>query len=103
MCSPIAPPQCRPRRSCALAATGSLCTVRDLAASNPGKLKEMQDLFLKEAVKHSVLPLDDRLLERLTAAMVGRSDLMAGRTSLTVYQGMTGMSENVSFPKTRSP
>jgi arylsulfatase len=67
----------------------------DLAAKNPGKLKEMQALFLKEAVKYSVLPLDDRLQERFVAALVGRPDLMAGRTSLTVYQGMTGMSENV--------
>jgi arylsulfatase len=41
-----------------------------------------------------VLTLDDRTLERFTAAMVGRPDLMAGRTSLTVHQGMTGMSEN---------
>jgi arylsulfatase A-like enzyme len=67
----------------------------DLAAKNPGKLKELQALFLKEAVKYSVLPLDDRTLERLNAALVGRPDLMAGRTSLTVHQGMTGMSENV--------
>jgi hypothetical protein len=42
-----------------------------------------------------VLPLDDRTLERLNAALVGRRDLMAGRTSLTVHVGMTGMSENV--------
>src|SRR2546429_3695020 len=67
----------------------------DLAAKNPEKLKELQALFLKEAVKYSVLPLDDRTLERLNAAMVGRPDLMAGRTSLTVYDGMIGMSENV--------
>jgi arylsulfatase A-like enzyme len=67
----------------------------DLAAKNPGKLKELQDLFLKEAVKYSVLPLDDRLTERFVAALVGRPDLMAGRTSLTVYDGMKGMSENV--------
>jgi len=66
----------------------------DLAAQNPQKLKEMQGLFMTEAVKYSVLPLDDRTLERLNAALVGRPDLMAGRTSLTVYQGMTGMSEN---------
>jgi arylsulfatase len=69
--------------------------VNDLAAKNPAKLKEMQALFITEAVKYSVLPLDDRLFERFNAAMVGRPDLMAGRTSLTVYQGMTGMSENV--------
>ena len=67
----------------------------DLAAKHPEKLKELQGLFLKEAVKYSVLPLDDRMLERVNAALVGRPDLMAGRTSLTVYQGMTGMSENV--------
>ena len=62
---------------------------------NPEKLKEMQELFLKEAVKYSVLPLDDRFLERLNASLVGRPDIMAGKTSLTVYEGMIGMSENV--------
>jgi arylsulfatase A-like enzyme len=67
----------------------------DLAAKNPEKLKELQALFLREAVKYSVLPLDDRTFERFDAAAVGRPDLMAGRTSLTVYQGMLGMSENV--------
>lgn len=69
--------------------------VNDLAAKNPDKLKEMQDLFMKEAEKNSVLPLDDRTLERANAALVGRPDLMAGRTSLTVHEGMVGMSENV--------
>ena len=64
------------------------------AAKNPGKLKELQDLFLTEAEKNHVLPLDDRSWERLNAELVGRPDLMAGRTSLTAYQGMTGMSEN---------
>jgi arylsulfatase len=67
----------------------------DLAAKNPDKLKELQQVFLTEAVKYSVLPLDDRLTERFVAATVGRPDLMAGRTSLTVHEGMTGMSENV--------
>ncbi|MBI5129698.1 MAG: arylsulfatase [Rhodopseudomonas palustris] len=68
---------------------------KDLAAQNPEKLKQLQELFLSEAVKYSVLPLDDRTLERLNPAMVGRPDLMAGRTSLTVHEGMIGMSENV--------
>jgi arylsulfatase len=67
----------------------------DLAGKNPEKLKEMQELFLKEAIKNKVLPLDDRVLERLNASAVGRPDLMEGRTSLTVYDGMIGMSENV--------
>jgi arylsulfatase len=69
--------------------------VNDLAAKNPVKLKELQELFMKEAIKHRVLPIDDRVLERVNAATAGRPDLMAGRTSLTVYEGMTGMSENV--------
>ena len=55
----------------------------------------MQALFLKEAIKNQVLPLDDRLIERTNADLVGRPDLMAGRTSLTVYEGMIGMTENV--------
>jgi arylsulfatase len=67
----------------------------DLAKQNPEKLREMRDLFMKEAEKYNVLPIDDRTLERFNAARVGRPDLMAGRTSLTVYQGMIGMSENV--------
>ncbi|HKC54989.1 MAG TPA: arylsulfatase, partial [Vicinamibacterales bacterium] len=66
----------------------------NLAANNPAKLKDLQDLFLKEATRYHVLPLDDRSIERLNAALVGRPDLMAGRTSLTVYPGMSGMSEN---------
>ncbi|MCC6713997.1 MAG: arylsulfatase [Gammaproteobacteria bacterium] len=67
----------------------------DVAAQNPGKLAELQTLFMKEAEKHHVLPVDDRGVERGIAAMVGRPDLMGGRTSLTVAEGMTGMMENV--------
>jgi len=70
-------------------------SANDLAEKNSEKLKELQELFMKEAIKYQVLPLDDRTLERLNAALVGRPDLMAGRTSLTVYEGMVGMSENV--------
>ena len=67
----------------------------NLAAKNPAKLVEMQALFMKEAAKYHVLPIDDRGLERMNAALVGRPDLMAGRTSLTLAEGMTGMMENV--------
>jgi arylsulfatase A-like enzyme len=66
----------------------------DLAAKNPDKLKDMQAAFLTEAVKYNVLPLDDRGYERFNAAIAGRPDLLAGRTSLTVYPGMIGMKEN---------
>jgi len=40
------------------------------------------------------LPIDDRRSERFDAAIAGRPDLMGDRTSLTVYPGMTGMTEN---------
>lgn len=56
----------------------------DLAAKNPDKLKELQALFMEEAVKNRVLPIDDRLLERINSATAGRPDLMDGRTSLTL-------------------
>ena len=62
--------------------------------ANPDKLSEMQDLFLEEAIKYDVLPLDDRVYERFNAAIAGRPDLMGERTSLTVYPGMTMMTEN---------
>jgi arylsulfatase len=55
----------------------------------------MQDLFMKEAVKHRVLPIDDRSVERVNAKLAGRPDLMGDRTSLTLHAGMKGMSENV--------
>jgi arylsulfatase len=66
----------------------------DLAAADPAKLKEMQDLFMKVAVENHVLPIDDRSIERFNAALAGRPDLMGNRTSLTVYPGMVGMAEN---------
>jgi arylsulfatase len=69
--------------------------VNNLATKNLPKLKELQDLFMKEAVKNRVLPIDDRIFERLIPAMAGRPDLMGSRTSLTVYEGMIGMSEHV--------
>jgi hypothetical protein len=66
----------------------------NLAAKNPGKLKELQDLFMKEAEKYHVLPIDDRRAERFNAAIAGRPDLIGDRTSLTVYPGMIGITEN---------
>jgi len=66
----------------------------DLAAANPAKLERLQSVFTKEAIKNHVLPIDDRSVERMNPALAGRPDLMGSRTSLTVYQGMTGMMEN---------
>jgi arylsulfatase len=66
----------------------------DLAAKDPAKLKELQDLFMKEAARNHVLPIDDRRFERANATIAGRPDLMGDRTSLTVYPGMAGITEN---------
>jgi arylsulfatase A-like enzyme len=69
--------------------------IKDLSAKHPEKLAELQALFMQEAEKNHVLPIDDRTVERVNAAIAGRPDLMAGRTSLTLAEGMTGMTENV--------
>jgi arylsulfatase A-like enzyme len=66
----------------------------DVAKKYPAKLKQMQDLWLSEAIKNNVLPLDDRSFQRLNAVAAGRPDLMFGRKTLTLYPGMTGMTEN---------
>jgi arylsulfatase A-like enzyme len=68
--------------------------VNDLAAQNPEKLKELQDLFMREAGKNYALPIDDRVFERLNAAAVGRPTLLGDRTSLTLAEGMVGIPEN---------
>jgi arylsulfatase A-like enzyme len=70
---------------------------RDLAAKDPDKLKELQQLFLAEAEKYNVLPLDDRRVERFVPTLAGRPSLMWGRTSVTLYPGMVGMMENATL------
>jgi arylsulfatase A-like enzyme len=74
--------------------TDDFSEAHNLAAKDPAKLKEMQDLFTKEAVRNHVLPIDDRRSERFNPAIAGRPDLMGSRTELTVYPGMVGMMEN---------
>jgi arylsulfatase A-like enzyme len=66
----------------------------DLAGENPEKLKELQALFDKEAIKNNVYPLDDRTFERFNAKLAGRPDLMEGRTTLVLSEGMAGIMEN---------
>src|SRR5262249_45433219 len=56
--------------------------MNDLAARNPAKLKELQDLFMKESAKNHARPIDDRGIERVNAALAGRPDLMAGWTNV---------------------
>jgi len=66
----------------------------NLAATNPDKLKELQEVFTQEAIRNHVFPIDDRRSERFNAAVAGRPDLLGQRTSLTVYEGMVGIAEN---------
>jgi len=66
----------------------------NLAKKYPEKLKEMESLFMWQAQKYHVLPIDDRTIERTNAALAGRPDLLGDRTSLTLYEGMEGMMEN---------
>jgi len=67
----------------------------NIAGANPEKLKEMQDLFMQEAIRNRVLPIDDRFMERMIPSEVGRPDVMGDRTSLTLSTGMVGMPESV--------
>ena len=53
---------------------------KNLASTHPEKLAELQDLFLQEARRHQVLPLDDRLSERINADLAGRTGLALGNT-----------------------
>ncbi len=67
----------------------------DISSQNPEKLKSMQDLFMVEAEKYHVLPIDDRLLERTNAKLMGRPTVMGERTSVTYGEGMKGMGTDV--------
>jgi len=66
----------------------------NLADKHPEKLAELQALFMSEAEKYHVLPIDDRVIVRMNPAIAGRPDLLGDRTSLTLYDGMDGMLEN---------
>ena len=65
----------------------------DLAAEQPEKLAELQRLFLIEATKYNVLPLDDRRVERFNADLAGRPTLISGTRQL-LFGGMGRLSEN---------
>ena len=49
---------------------------------------------MKKLLKNHVFPIDDRRSERFNPTTAGRPDLIGTRTSLTVYEGMTGLMEN---------
>lgn len=65
----------------------------DLAAEMPDKLHELQRLWLIEAVKYDVLPLDDRRVERFDSEIAGRPELVKGKSQM-LFGGMGRLSEN---------
>jgi arylsulfatase len=66
---------------------------RDLAAEMPEKLAELQALFLEEARKYNVLPLDDRRFERFDPDTAGRPQLITGKSQV-LFGGMGRLTES---------
>jgi arylsulfatase A-like enzyme len=68
----------------------------DLAAKMPDKLRDMQQMFILEASKYNVFPLDDRKLQRF---MGTKPSYTIGRNVFTY----TGELTDVPFPGVSSP
>ncbi len=65
----------------------------NLAPEMPDKLHELQRLWLIEAVKYNVLPLDDRFAERANPEIAGRPQLVKGKRQL-LFGGMGRLTES---------
>ena len=66
---------------------------KDLSKEMPDRLHELQRLWLIEATKYNVLPLDDRTAERLNADIAGRPQLVRGNSQV-LFGGMGRLSES---------
>jgi arylsulfatase A-like enzyme len=81
---------------------GDWTQAHNLAAEQPEKLHELQRLFLIEAMKYNVLPLDDRRFERFNPDMAGRPQLVKGKSQM-LFGGMGRLTENsIVVTKNRS-
>jgi hypothetical protein len=65
----------------------------DLSKRMPEKLRELQRLWLIEATRYNVLPIDDRVVEKMNPDTAGRPVLVKGTTQL-LFGGMGRLSEN---------
>jgi arylsulfatase len=65
----------------------------DLSKEMPDKLHELQRLWIIEAARNGVLPMDDRVAERFNSDMAGRPVLVRG-DSQVLANGMGGLNEN---------
>jgi arylsulfatase len=72
---------------------GDYSQAHDLAAEQPEILAKLQRLWLIEATKYNVLPMDDRTSERIEPSMAGRPTLIRGNSQL-FFPGMGRLSEN---------
>ncbi|RWQ37526.1 MAG: arylsulfatase [Mesorhizobium sp.] len=66
---------------------------KNLAKKMPDKLRDLQRLWLIEATRYNVLPLDDRTAERFNPDLAGRPVLIRGNTQI-LFGGMGRLSEN---------
>ncbi len=66
---------------------------KDLAKEMPEKLRELQRQFIIEGTRYKVLPLDDRVGERMNPDTAGRPVLVRGKEQL-LFGGMGRLSEN---------
>jgi len=66
---------------------------KDIAREQPARLRELQRQFLIEAARYKVLPLDDRVAERMNPDTAGRPVLVRGKEQL-LFGGMGRLSEN---------
>ena len=66
---------------------------KDLSKEMPQKLHELQRLWIIEATRYKVLPIDDRVAEKLNPDIAGRPVLVKGKTQL-LFGGMGRLSEN---------
>jgi arylsulfatase A-like enzyme len=65
----------------------------NLAKQMPEKLHELQRLWLIEAVRYNVLPLDDNLGARINSDTAGRPQLIKGKSQI-LFGSMGRLSEN---------
>jgi arylsulfatase len=65
----------------------------NLAKQMPEKLRQLQRLWLIEATRYKVLPIDDRLIEKMNPDTAGRPVLISGKTQI-LFGGMGHLSEN---------
>jgi arylsulfatase len=66
---------------------------KDLSKENPKKLMELQRLWIIEATRYKVLPIDDRMMEKINPDTAGRPVLLKGKTQV-LFGGMGHLSEN---------